>query len=386
MKNFTRWLVQRVIMPTSGGHSHLVWPFSPCVHLAWPLPTLCGHSHLASTLCNHLPPCVGILTSCDHSHLVSTSRDHFPAYVGIPTLHEHSHLTSTSYDHFSPRVGILTSHSPFMTSHDHSHLAWVFSPCVIILTLCPPCMTISRLVWAFSPHVTIPTLCDHFPLHNLAISHGCKLGMAMWDDFAKVYKGKFLEIFIICTLDIAEVTSTQSNLMSMRDNFFISCGFKVAKLSLMDASWQSCLALMRCDFANLTTHGHSHLTSTSCCVSSCPLHHAKVTLHDLSHIVWPYSSHIHLALCVKLPPPPCKSHLVWPFSPCVAILISSPPHIVCWVVPSIMQKSPHMTILTSCGHSQSHVHLMSPLHAKIISFTLRGEIPKKVTQQPQFHQ
>ena len=58
--------------------------------------------------------------------------------------------------------------------------------------------------------------------------------MWMRGDFAKVYKGKFMEIFIICTSDIAKVTSTQSHLASMQDNFAILHGCEVAKLSPMD--------------------------------------------------------------------------------------------------------------------------------------------------------
>ena len=87
--------------------------------------------------------------------------------------------------------------------------------------------------------------------------------------------------------------------------------------------------------------------------------HDHVTSHDHSHLMWR----------VEFFPPPCKSHLMWPFSPCMAILIWHLPHIVCWFVPSTMQKSPHMIIFTLLGHSH--------LHTKIISFTSHGKIPKK---------
>ena len=62
-----------------------------------------------------------------------------------------------------------------------------------------------------------------------------------------------------------------------------------------------------CKVTNLTSHGHSHLVSTLCCVSSCPLHHTIVTLCEHSHLTWPFSSHIHM-------PPPCENnifHLAW---------------------------------------------------------------------------
>ena len=206
------WFVPCVTIPTSCGHSHLVWvtiltlcspcitishltwAFSPCVHLVQPFPnhfvsTSCDHfppcvviltSHppcaTMSTLCDHFRPCVGILTSCDNSHIAWV----FSPCVTILSLHPprfiicaldiakvtsiQSHLASTLCDHFPPHVGILTL-------CDHSHFVWVFSPCMTILTLCPPHVTIpslcghSHLVWPFSPYIhlvwPLPTLHGH---------------------------------------------------------------------------------------------------------------------------------------------------------------------------------------------------------------------------------
>ena len=145
---------------------------------------------------------------------------------------------------------------------------------------------------------------------NFVILHGCKVAKLscvdarwlckshlvcvrwqiclvwLWGDFAKVYKGKFMEIFIICALDIHKITSTQSHLTSMRDNFAILHGCKVAKLYCMDVRW-----LYKSDLA------------------------------------WPFSSCIYHMLCVKLSPPANKSDLTWAFSPRMAILILCSPHV-----------------------------------------------------------
>ena len=115
VKNFTRWLVSRVTIPTSRGNSHLTWPF---------------------------PPCVAILISHDHSHLMWQ----FSARMTIPTSCGNSHLTWP----FPPHMAILIS-------HDHSHLAWHFSSRMTIPTSCGN----SHLVWPFPPHVAILILCDH---------------------------------------------------------------------------------------------------------------------------------------------------------------------------------------------------------------------------------
>ena len=178
--------------------------------------------------------------------------------------------------------------------------------------------------------------------------------MVMWGDFAKVYKGTFLKIFIICTLDITKVTSHPKSphiharqlchLAWAQDDFGWKC---VIVPSTMQKSPHMSI---------LTSCDHSHLTSTSC-------------------------------LYGELSPPPCKSHLTWTFSSDMATVTLHPRCVPsCWVVPSTMQKSTHMTILTSCGNSHLISTLHAPLHTKIISFTSDGKIPKKVTQQPLFHQ
>ena len=168
-----------------------------------------------------------------------------------------------------------------------------------------------------------------------------------------------------------------------------------------------------------TLRGHSHLASTS---------------RDHSHLVWPS----HLV---------GHSHLAWPFPPYVTIPTSHPSHMtisprvhlvwsshLMWPFPPPVPNlawplPPHVGILTSCDHSHlawpshlvGHSHLLSisrdhshlsmqdnfglafsdtsdlPLiyhlaytlraspHAKIISFTSHGKIPKKVMKQPRFH-
>ena len=177
----------------------------------------------------------------------------------------------------------------------------------------------------------------------------CEVGIARWGDFAKVYKGKFLKIFILCALDITEVTSHPKSLQVhvrqlchlawTRDDF----GWKCVTCPLQKPPHMTIL----------TSHGNCHLASTFCAlVSSCPIHHAKVTPHDHSHLMWQLSPHV----------PSCQ------------------------VVFSTMQKLPCMTILTWYGYSHLVSTSRAPLHAKIIYFTSHGKIPKEVTQQPPFHQ
>ena len=50
--------------------------------------------------------------------------------------------------------------------------------------------------------------------------------------------------------------------------------------------------------------------------------------------------------------------------------------------PLCREKSPRMTIPTLSRHSHLASTSYAPLHVKIISFTLHGKIPKKVTKQP----
>ena len=138
-----------------------------------------------------------------------------------------------------------------------------------------------------------------------------------------IYKGTFMEIFILCTLDITEVTSTQSHLVSTLDNFVILCGCKGTKLSHMDARWlckshlvcvrwQICLVWLWGDFAKVykgklmeifiicaldiikITSTHSHLTSMR--DNFAILYGCEVA--KLSHVDTRWL---------------CKSHLTWPF-------------------------------------------------------------------------
>ena len=123
----------------------------------FPLP---GHSHLASTLCDHshlkcmsdvvpsTTPCK--VTSRDHFHLASTSHDHSylacmsdgspppppekSPHLTMSTSHDHFHLASTSCDHshLTCMTDGIPSNTPWKV-HDHSHLKWAFSPCIIHL-------------------------------------------------------------------------------------------------------------------------------------------------------------------------------------------------------------------------------------------------------------
>ena len=112
-------------MPPSTIQSHLVYTFSPRVHIL----TSRTYSHLAC------PPPPFKVTSCTHSHL---------EYTFSPCVHI---LTSRAPLHHSksPRVHILTSRT-------HSHLTYIFSPRV------PPSTIQSHLVYTFSPRVHILTL------------------------------------------------------------------------------------------------------------------------------------------------------------------------------------------------------------------------------------
>ena len=64
-------------------HSHLVFTFTPRVHIQ----TLCSHAHLAFTC----TPCVHIHTLCSHSRLVFA----FTPRVHVHTSCSHSHLVIT---------------------------------------------------------------------------------------------------------------------------------------------------------------------------------------------------------------------------------------------------------------------------------------------------
>ena len=298
-----RWLwVKMCNLSTPPCKSHLAWPFSP--HMA--IVTSCPH---------HVLSCWVVPSTTPYSHLT------WP----FSTSHGHTHLASTSHDHFPPCMGILTSHMWWETGH----MWWMQDEN-------------ANMTW------------------EMVIRGGHEVGIATQGDFAKVYKGKFLKIFIICTSDITEVTSHPK--------------------SPHAHARQLC---------HLASCGNCHLTSTShALVSSCPLHHAEVTLCDHCHLMWHLSPYIHL-MCpsVDLSPPPCKSHLTWPLSPHVAIVTLDPPYVPsCQVVSSTTQKSPRMIILTWHGNSHISSTSCAPLHAKIISFTLHGKNPKKVTQQPPFHQ
>ena len=245
--------------PTLCGYYHLSWPFSSCIYLVWPFPSLRRHSHLAWPF----SPCIHLgwpfFTSCEHLHLPSTSHD----------------LISL----FPIGMGILTTCPPCTTI---SHLAWVFSHCMTILTAHLPCMTISHILTSYAHAHPLFTWCDHLPLHNFAILHGQEVGMAIQGDFAKVYIRENFWKSSFFALDITEITSTQSHLTSMRDNFAISLGCKVAKLSCPDARWL-CKSHLVWPFSSgmlcvelspslpqksprmtiLTLHGHSHLATTS---------------------------------------------------------------------------------------------------------------------------
>ena len=187
----------------------------------------------------------------------------------------------------------------------------------------------------------------------------------MRDDIWKVYKGKFLQIFIIWPWNIGEVTSdtkfilhpscmtkvsppphqshhvrwtrddfSNSHLMSishdqvsppphqsyhvewMRDDFsiLISCD------QVSPPPHQSYhVRWMRDDFLILISHP-SHLTK-------CPLHHTKVIMWGGHEMTFRFSPHIHLVCPTSrcpLHPPKVTSHKH--FSSFVTILILHPPH------------------------------------------------------------
>ena len=143
---------------------------------------------------------------------------------------------------------------------------WPFSPCI-------------HLLWPFSPHMSILTLCSP----NKAILctlHQHSYLLWMQGDFGDVYKEKFLQVFIICALDIIEVTSNQSsNLTSMRGNFGLGI-----------------------------TISHGCKVTLGMCMLSCPLHHTKspcmAILTSCGH------SHLTFTLCGH-------THLAWACLPCV---------------------------------------------------------------------
>ena len=232
---------------------------------------------------------------------------------------------------YPPHIGILTSCPSCMT---------IFSPHMTIShltsTLCPPHVTISHLAWTFSPHMTI------FSTHIHLVWTFSPLIHLMWP-FPTLHSMDILTSHPPCihlvwpflTLHghshLASTSYRHSHLMSILCNHILtSCDH-----------FPSCVGILTCVHLMWpfpTSHGHSHLVSTSCdhfapcmgiltshppcvCVVSCPLHQAKVTLHDHSYLTWQLS----------LWHPPCMPS--------------------CWVVPSITQKSPCVTILTWCGNS-----------------------------------
>ena len=130
--------------------------------------------------------------------------------------------------------------------------------------------------------------------------------------------------------------------------------------------------------AILTSRDHSHLAWQFSPRVTIP------TLRGNSHLAWPFlpgmaifTSHDH-------------SHLVWQFSARMTIPTSRTySHLACPLHHSKSPRahlkytfSPRVHILTS--HTYSHLACSPP--PKIISFTTHGKIPKKVMQQPQFHQ
>ena len=95
---------------------------------------------------------MAILTSCDHSHLAWQ----FSPGMTIPTSHGNSHLTYI----LTSRASLHPSKSPhtdILTSRTHSHLAYIFSPCMPTPPFKVTSHTHSHLVYTFSPHVHILT-------------------------------------------------------------------------------------------------------------------------------------------------------------------------------------------------------------------------------------
>ena len=199
---------------------------------------------------------MAILTSRDHSHLTWQ----FSPHVTIPTSHGNSHLAWP----FPPRVAILTL-------RDHSHLAWQFSPCMTI----PTSFGNSHLAWPFPPHV-------------------------------------------------ASMAILTSRTFSPR---------------MLPSTPQS---------HHTYTHEVHEVTLHYIKRNSRNFHHSQLG-HHWSNIYTVQKSHLALRVSVELSPPPLKvtscaySHLTYTFSPHVHILnLRAPLH---------HSKSPRIHILTSCTHS-----------------------------------
>ena len=197
----------------------------------------------------------------------------------------------------------------------HIHHMRPFSPCVGILTLCPPCAgkvgiliscppcvdarwlwgcvcqvvpssTQSHLMWPFSlyihlvwlllPHMGILTSCS--PHMIILTLHGHSHLVWMRGDFGAVYKEKFLQMFIICTLDIIEVTS---NLSSCSHHTSIWDNFRVA-------------ILHRCE-VTLGTGAHVKLSPPPHKVTSClSMRHTWDGFGGCAHRVVPSTTQSHL--------------------------------------------------------------------------------------------
>ena len=131
----------------------------------------------------------------------------------------------------------------------------------------------------------------------------------------------------------------------------------------------------------LTMHGESHLACPSCQVVPATTqkspHVAILTMCEKSHFA--PTSHALMSNC----PYHHTSHLMWPFSPCMRKGTLHPPCMPsCQVVPSTMQKSPRVTILTSRNNLILRPPCMLPSMQKIIPFTSHGKIPKKSHSNP----
>ena len=231
-------------------------------------------------------------------------------------------------------------------------------------------------------------------------------------------------MFIICALDIVLVTShlPQSHLTFTQDNF----GILTLHGCKADVRWLMGFWTAKCPLHPTKSPCISHETTLACS----PCMDTRWMRGDLwgsglqsvlsttqSHLMWHVRQLCILTLCgckVTLCPLYCTK------SPCVTCktTLASSPHVDArwlmgfWIMkcPLHHTKTPHVThetalhsplvrtwgdfvsppphkvtlcntwnnfgILTSCA----------PLHTKIISFTLHGKIPKKVTKQPRFHQ
>ena len=146
VKNFTRWLVSRMTIPTSHDHSHLMstlcdhsnlmstlrehshltWPFQPYMHVRWgspPPPKVTLHDH--SNLVWPFSPCITIPTSHQPCKTIPTLC---PPRV---TMHDHSHLMGMS-DGVPSTTPKKSPHMAILTLHDHYHVMWSFSPFAIL--------------------------------------------------------------------------------------------------------------------------------------------------------------------------------------------------------------------------------------------------------------